>query len=141
MIRHVIPISLLFMHGLGTLVNGTQESTRKITSSHHLRLATHIYRQQNELDDLLSLLQNPRVGLDSSVGMGDGEFIRCEIDLLKEKGLYDQLFDLCHLKLKTLVAAKQSAKDPALIQSLSGTDDWFIWNALLDSCWNPSKSE
>jgi hypothetical protein len=141
MIRHVISISLLFLYGLGTLVNRTQESTRKITSSHHLRLATHIYRQQNELDDLLSLLQNPRVGLDSSVGMSDGEFIRCEIDLLKEKELYDQLFDLCHLKLKTLVAAKQSAKDTALIQSLSGTDDWFIWNALLDSCWNSSKSE
>jgi hypothetical protein len=104
-------------------------------------LATHIYSQQNEPEELLSLLQNPKVGLDSSVGMGDGEFIRCEIELLKEKELYDQLFEHCHLKLSNLIAAKESEKDSALVQSLSGADDWFIWNALLDAGWNSSNSE
>lgn len=118
-----------------------QDTTRKISSSHHLRLATEIYQLQNQQDDLLSLLQNPKVGIDSPVGMGDGEFIRCEMKLLKETKQYDRLLEQCHNRLQQLITAKESNEAANIIDPLSGADDWFVWECLLLSSRQSSKAE
>jgi hypothetical protein len=106
---------------------------KKISSSHHLRLATQIYTQQNYQDDLISLLQDPKVGISSSVGMGDGEFTRCEIELLKEKENFVKVFQLCYSSLEKLILAKENKAETTLLETLSGADDWFIWNSMLES--------
>jgi hypothetical protein len=65
--------------------------------------------------------------------MGDGEFIRCEMEILKEKKQFDQLFNLCYAKLDRLILAKKAKEHISVIDSLSGADDWFMWDALLVS--------
>jgi len=106
-----------------------------------LRLATEIYQSQNQQDDLLSLLQSPKVGIESTVGMGDGEFIRCEMKLLKNTKQYSQLFEQCYNKLQRLITAKEAKEKTSAIDLLSGADDWFIWECLLLSSRAGGKAE
>jgi hypothetical protein len=89
----------------------------------------------------LLLLQDPKVGIESAVGMGDGEFIRCEIEVLTDKKQYDKISELCHSKLDRLITAKESKEDATVIETLAGVDDWFIWNALLQSSRELTKPE
>jgi hypothetical protein len=79
------------------------------------------------------LLRDPKVGIDSAIGMGDGEFKRCEIEILTEKKQYERVFELCLSKLDRLITAKESKEDATVIEALLEADDWFTWNALLES--------
>lgn len=81
------------------------------------------------------------MGIKSSVGMNDGEFVRCEVELLQQKGLHDQVVESCHSKLGDLILAREKHESDTIIDSLSGADDWFVWNSLLESSQQRSKPE
>jgi hypothetical protein len=117
-----------------------QDSARRITTSHHLRLVSQIYRQQDKKDELLALFENPEIGIRSTVGKNDAEFTRLELKVLKEdlRKNADRIIKLTYPLLAKLVDAK-SENDSSQIEALSGADDWFTWSALIEASSGNSK--
>jgi hypothetical protein len=81
---------------------------------------------------LLSILQNDKIGCASDVGKGDIEFTRCEIELFKDRKMFDRVFELCWSSLNRLAAAKKS-DEPSSVDALSGANDWYTWKNLLEA--------
>jgi hypothetical protein len=101
--------------------------------SHHLRLVTQIYRQQGQYDDLLGILQNDKIGCGSDVGKGDIEFTRCEIELFKDRKMFDRVFEQCWSALDRLATAKANDEPRSSVDALSGANDWYTWKNLLEA--------
>jgi hypothetical protein len=110
-----------------------QITARKISSTHDLRLITQIYQQQGYKNELLSILQDGTIGVTSSVGKNDVEFIRREIELLLSEKKFKELHDTCYSRLNELRRTKADAAKAESIDLLSWADDWFVWTALLKS--------
>jgi hypothetical protein len=107
--------------------------TRKISSTHDLRLITQIYQQQGYNNELLSILEDDAIGVTSSVGKNDVEFIRREIELLLSEKKFKELHDFCYSRLDELRKTKADAAKSESVDLLSWADDWFLWTALLKS--------
>jgi hypothetical protein len=113
-----------------------------VLDSHHLRLLSQIYIQQDEKKELLFIFEDPKIGIDSSVGKGDGEFTRLRIQILKEKpgenadGIFKQTFK----QLEALINATEK-KNSSAVEKLAGANDWFVWDALIEAAFaiNDSK--
>jgi hypothetical protein len=110
-----------------------QNSVKKITTSHHLRLITQIFSQQGKKEELLTLFENPKIGIDSAVGLGDIEFTRLEIQLLQENLTKnaDRIFNQTFSPLEKLLDAKSKEDNVTQIEALSGADDWYVWESLI----------
>ena len=110
-----------------------QDSPRRVLDSHHLRLVTQIYRQQGQHDDLLGILQNDKIGCASGVGKGDLEFARCEIELFKDRKMFDRVFEQCWSALDRLAGARERDEPRSAIDALSGANDWHTWKNMLEA--------
>jgi hypothetical protein len=132
-------LKLLAFRSLKAAIENTiakKETPRIIASASELRLVIEIYGKQGFDEDLLAILNRDDIGIESSVGKNDVEFIRVKIEILKKLERWDELNSLCISSLDKLCRQKEQTKSAAedIPTSLAWADDWYIWeNALTSS--------
>lgn len=108
---------------------GQKETPRIIDSASKLRLVAEIYRKQGFDEDLLAILDRDDIGIESSVGKNDVEFIRVKLDILKKLQRWEGLASVCTSSLNKLCQQKEQTASAAedIPTSLAWADDWYIW--------------
>lgn len=130
-------LKLLAFRSLKAAVENTiakKETPRTVASASELRLVAEIYRKQGFDAELLDILNNDDIGIESSVGKNDVEFIRVKIDILKKLERWDELASLCTSSLDKLCQQQEQTTSAAedIPTSLAWADDWYIWeNAIV----------
>ncbi|TLD39226.1 Tetratricopeptide-like helical [Venturia nashicola] len=130
-------LKLLAFRSLKAAVENTiakKDTPRTITSASELRLVAEIYRKQGFDEELLGILNSDDIGIESSVGKNDVEFIRAKIDILKRLERWEELASLCASSLDKLCQQQEQTTSAAedIPTSLAWADDWYIWeNAIV----------
>lgn len=125
-------LKLLAFRSMKAAVENTiakKDTPRTITSASELRLVAEIYRKQGFDEELLGILNSDDIGIESSVGKNDVEFIRVKIDILKKLERWNELSLLCTSSLDKLCQQQEQTTSAAedIPTSLAWADDWYIW--------------
>jgi hypothetical protein len=111
--------------------NVPKDAPRKIKSAKELRLLTQIYRSQGHLNELLTVLDDPDIGISSGVGLNDFEFVRAKIQTLKDSNKWAELHAYCLGALKGVGITKAEPDSPLTVRSWAS--DSLIWDGLVES--------
>ena len=109
-----------------------QESPRKITSGNELRLVVEIYRKHDQFENLLSILDNPVIGINSDIAKRDNHFIQVKLKLLEQREDWRSIYDFCFSSLEALQNAKEGPIEEVPLD-LIWADDRMIWILLAKS--------
>ena len=101
-------------------------------SGNELRLVVDIYRKQGQIDDLLSILDNPLIGINSEIAKRDNHFIQVKLKLLEQREDWQSIYDFCFSCLEALQNAKESSTETTPLD-LIWADDRMIWILLAKS--------
>lgn len=131
-------LKLLAFRSLKAAVENTiakKDTPRIVTSASELRLIAEIYRKQGFDEQLLGILNSDEIGIESSVGKNDIEFIRVKIDILKKLERWGELASLCTSSLDKLCQQQEQTTAAAedIPTSLAWADDWYIWENMIVS--------
>ncbi|RDI80028.1 hypothetical protein Vi05172_g10050 [Venturia inaequalis] len=131
-------LKLLAFRSLKAAVENTiakKDTPRIISSASELRLVAEIYRKQGFDEELLGILDSDDIGIESSVGKNDVEFVRVKIDILKRLKRWDDLASLCTSSLDKLCQQQEQKTSAAedIPTSLAWADDWYIWENMITS--------
>lgn len=93
-----------------------------------------IYRKQGRFTELLSVLENPHVGIESEVAKNDFEFIRIKLETLRQEEKWTELWHYCiGLLRKAYQALGNEVSNGITPPFVSWASDWALWKALLDA--------
>ncbi|KAF2405319.1 hypothetical protein EJ06DRAFT_525845 [Trichodelitschia bisporula] len=114
-------------------VRAKKDTPRRIQNEQHLRLLTAIYMKQGLYEELVDVLVDPDIGIESPVGKNDVEFIRLKLQALGRQGKWRDLYDLLLSAHKSyLVAQSTNRATKTGVQSLNEWIDSFsMWDILL----------
>ena len=87
-----------------------------------------IYQKQAHFDELLSILDNPTIGINSDIAKRDNHFIQVKLKLLEQREDWQSIYDFCFSSLEALQNAKGSTESTPL--ELIWADDRMIWTLL-----------
>lgn len=91
-----------------------------------------IYRKQGHIEDLLSILDNPVIGINSDIAKRDNHFIQVKLKLLEQLEDWRSIYDFCFSSLEALQNAKECPTE-AIPLDLIWADDRMIWTLLAKS--------
>ena len=91
-----------------------------------------IYQRQGKTEDLLSILDNPNIGINSDVAKRDNHFIQVKLKLLEQQEDWRSIYDFCFSSLESLQNAKESSTEATPLD-LIWADDQRIWILLAKS--------
>jgi hypothetical protein len=139
-------LKMLAYRSLKAAVDNTltkKDAPRKITSAKELRLVAQIYRQQDYDEDLLIILDNPDIGIESDVGKNDVEFIRVKIEILTKLKRWEDLKSLCFNTLDKLCSYREDAtkRIEETPGNIAWADDWHVWDSMIKASSHLSSSE
>ena len=91
-----------------------------------------IYRSQNKFREALAILDDSRIGIDSSIGNKQWVLVRQKIELLELDCQWETLWDYCHALLDD--ACTEIRQDKSKLQRFvfgKVGDDWKVWTGLV----------
>ena len=129
-------LKMLAYRSLKAAVDNTlakKEVPRKISSTKELRLIAQIYRQQEHDDELLAILDDPDIGIESAVGKNDVEFIRVKMGILSKQLRWKELKLFCLSNLDSLCRYREEPKSTMeeTPGNVAWADDWHVWETMI----------
>jgi hypothetical protein len=114
---------------------GKKASIRKLTSSTDLRLLYQVYSRQGLLEDLLEILDDPDIGINSVVGKNDVEFVLIKMNILSELHRWPELRQFCLGGLGQLCQHYEAARMVTVDQpsELAWAVAWQPWKTALNA--------
>lgn len=109
-----------------------KDTPRTIHSSQALELLQQVYRSQSKFEELLEVLNNPVIGIDSELIKGDAAWRRLKWDALQGSGNCEALYDSCFSLLNALLEAIDPATG-AIPLDLVWVYDMSSWTYLVDA--------
>ena len=97
-----------------------------------------IYRKQGQVDDLLSILDNPVIGINSDIAKRENYFIQVKLKLLEQRQDWRSIYDFCFSSLEALQNAKETLTESTPLD-LIWADDRMIWILLAKSVANTGE--
>lgn len=125
----------LAFRSLDTAVANTlhkKDTSKKILSIKELRLLILVYEDQERYDELLKVLDNPMIGIDSDLAKEDTSLKQRRLELLEMTCQRKATYDLCYSSLNALLDAMG---DPTseVPSDLVWVDDLDTWTFLIDA--------
>ena len=108
-------------------------SRNGLSTARDLALLVYVYQKQGHREELLSILDNERIGINSRIGFGDSQFVQAKISILEERQMWPELQAFCQSLLQDVISSYEKTCADGSISTLprEPKDDWSVFAAFI----------
>jgi hypothetical protein len=102
-----------------------------LASTEDVALLVYIYQKHGHLKELLKILDSDQIGVNSKLGLTDGQFINAKIEVLTRENMLLELRTFCESLLQDVAdyTEKNRVNDPAVKET--SADNWTVFAAFV----------
>jgi len=102
-----------------------------LASAEDLALLVYVYQKHGHLKELLKILDSDQIGVNSKLGLTDGQFINAKIEVLTRENMFLELRIFCESLLQDVTdyTEKNRVNDPAVKET--SADNWTVFAAFV----------
>lgn len=116
---------------------GLPRKGRSIQTAAELSLLLRIYRSQDKIQEAISILDSPLIGIKSELGRSSLDLMREKIELYELCNRWEDEWQFCRDLLESIRPSKTSgSQNPEYYW-----DDWKVWLGLITAAMNINTAE